>query len=93
MRPSSYKEKLMDIKTFEGEYEVEKLNYYTDCYKDKKTKVLDIVIKCDNVDFITKELNDLFIVHANGKSYIFPDYKLIACYKIGDDLIRAICVK
>lgn len=85
----------MEVKTFEAQYELIEFNLYMDSSedKDKITTIVDLVIKFDNIDFIKNELNNIFIVDNDNISYVLSEYKVKECYKIGDNLIRAICIK
>ena len=83
----------MKAKTFEAQYELVEFNHYVDPNGEKPTDVVDIVVESDNIDFIEKEFNNLFVVETDKSSYVFFDYELIECYDIGGGLIRVICVK
>lgn len=85
----------MEVKTFEAQYELIEFNLYMDSSEDKDeiTTIVDLVIKFDNIDFIKNELSNIFIVDNDNVSYVLSGYKIKECYKIGDNLIRTICVK
>lgn len=85
----------MNVKTFEAQYELIEFNHYIgyDEEKGKTVGVVDIVVKCDNVDFIKKEFDSTFIVESEGLSYVFSDYSLSEYYELGGGLIQVICIK
>lgn len=83
----------MKAKTFEAQYELVEFNHYVDLNEEKPMEVVDIVIEFDNIDFIKKEFDNLFVIETDKDSYVFFDYELIECYEVGGGLIRVICVK
>lgn len=83
----------MKVKTFEAQYDLIEFNHYIDKDKEEPISVVDLVVKCDNIEFIEKEFNMLFVVEANKLNYVFYDYELTECYSVGGGLIRVICVK
>ena len=83
----------MKVKTFEAQYDLIEFNHYIDQDKEEPVSVVDLVVKCDNIEFIEKEFNMLFVVEANKLNYIFYDYELTECYSVDGGLIRVICVK
>jgi hypothetical protein len=85
----------MKAKTFEAQYELTDFNLYMDNSNDNNevVTVVDFVVENDNLDFIEKEFNNIFIIETDKTTYLFSDYKLIECYSIGEGLIRVICVK
>lgn len=60
---------------------------------DEVVTVVDFVVESNNIDFVKKEFNNMFIIDTEKVSYLFADYELIECYKISENLIRVICVK
>lgn len=85
----------MKAKTFEAQYELADFNLYMDNSNDNNevVTVVDFVVENDNLDFIKKEFNNIFIIETDKITYLFSDYELIECYSIGEGLIRVICVK
>lgn len=83
----------MKVKTFEAHYELVEFNHYIDHDKKEPVSVVDLVVKSDNIEFIQKEFDNIFIVEADKLSYVFYNYELTECYEVGDGLIRVICVK
>lgn len=61
---------------------------------EKETiSVVDFVLESDDIDFIKNEFNNIFMIEGDKLSYLFSGYELTECYKVGDGLIRVICVK
>lgn len=83
----------MKVKTFEAQYDLIEFNHYIDQDKEEPVSVVDLVVKCDNIEFVEKEFNMLFVVETEKLSYVFYDYELTECYSVGGGLIRVICVK
>ena len=55
---------------------------------------MDFVVEGEeDVEFIEKEFNNMFVVDNDKVCYLFADYELNECYEVGDGLIRVICVK
>lgn len=83
----------MKAKTFEAQYELVEFNHYMDHDKENPTDVVDFVVESNNIDFIEKEFDNLFVICTEKDSYVFSNYELIECYEVGGGLIRVICVK
>ena len=85
----------MEAKTFESKYKLTDFNLYLreNIDRNETISVVDFVIESDNIDFIEKEFNNIFVINNDKIFYLFSDYKLEECYKIGDWLIRIICTK
>lgn len=83
----------MKAKTFEAQYELVEFNHYMDHNKENPTDVVDFVVESNNIDFIEKEFDNLFVICTEKDSYVFSNYELIECYEVGGGLIRVICVK
>lgn len=83
----------MKAKTFAAQYELVEFNHYMDYELENSASVVDMVVESNNIDFIEEEFNSLFVVSIDSNYYVFSDYELIECYKIGGGLIRIICVK
>lgn len=85
----------MKAKTFEDQYNVIDFNLYLDNIEDEKEtiSVVDFVLESDDIDFIKNEFNNIFMIEGDKLSYLFSGYELTECYKVGDGLIRVICVK
>lgn len=82
----------MKVKTFEAQYELVEFNHYMD-YNNNSSNVLDLVVECDNVDFIKQEFDNIFIIDTGQDHYVFSDYSLTECYEVGSGLVRVVCVK
>ena len=83
----------MKAKTYAAQYELIEFNHYMDHNKDKSVSVVDLIIESDDIDFIQKEFDHLFVINTDSDSYAFLDYKLTECYDVGGGLTRVICVK
>jgi len=83
----------MKAKTFEAQYELVEFNHYMDHNEENSTDVVDFVVESNNIDFIEKEFDNLFVICTEKDSYVFSNYELIECYEVGGGLIRVICVK
>ena len=83
----------MKAKTFAAQYELIEFNHYIDHDSEESTSVVDIVVESDNIDFIKKEFDNIFVVETDKEIYVFSNYELIECYEIGGKLIRVICIK
>ena len=83
----------MKVKTYEAQYELREFNLYIDHSKEDAINVADLVIESNDLEFIEKEFNNTFVVDTDKLSYVFSDYELNECYKVGDNLIHIICVK
>ena len=84
----------MKAKTFEAQYKVVDFNLYKDNEEDEAISIVDFVIESDDIDYVTEEFSNIFVIENDNRiSYLFADYKLSECYKVGDGLIRIICIK
>ena len=83
----------MKAKTFAAQYELIEFNHYIDHESEKPIDIVDIIVESDNIDFIEKEFNSIFVIDTGSNTYVFSDYELIECYEVGGKLIRVICVK
>lgn len=83
----------MKAKTFEAQYELMEFNHYMDHNEENPTDVVDFVVESNNIDFIEKEFDNLFVICTDKDFYVFSNYELIECYEVGGGLIRVICVK
>ena len=86
----------MEAKTFKAKYKVIDFNLYLSEDKDRNEtiSVVDFVVEGEeDVGFIEKEFNNMFVIDNDKVRYLFADYELNECYEVGDGLIRVICIK
>lgn len=84
----------MEARTFEAKYKLADFSLYlSEDDKHEVTSVVDFVVESDDIDFIEKEFNNIFVIDNDKVFYLFSGYKLIECYSIGGGLIRVVCTK
>ncbi len=83
----------MKAKTFGAQYELIEFNHYIDSEAEESISVVDIVIECDNLDYIEKEFSNIFIIDTEKNSYVFYNYEVSEYYSVGGGLVRVVCVK
>ena len=69
----------MKAKTFGAQYELIEFNHYIDSEAEEPISVVDIVIECDNLDYIEKEFSNIFIIDTEKNSYVFYNYEVSEC--------------
>lgn len=84
----------MKVKTLQKtQYNLIEFHHYIDNVGDSKIiNVLELVIKSDNLEFIS-ELTDTFLIITDDQSYIFSNYEVSEYYPIDENYIKVICIK
>lgn len=84
----------MEIKTLQQtHYDLIEFHHYIDNIREGKIiSVLELLIKADNLEFIS-ELTDTFIIMTDEQSYIFSNYEVSEYYPVDEGYIKVICVR
>lgn len=84
----------MELKTLQKtRYDLLEFHHYIDNIDNEKIiNVLELLIKIDNLNFIS-ELSDTFIITTNNQSYIFSNYEVSEYYAIDESHVKIVCVK
>lgn len=80
----------MEIKTFEGRYELIDFCHYID---PNQINVLELTVDTDDLDYLESELTSIFAIETDKQTYVFSGYEVNECYKEDNGLVKVVCIK
>lgn len=83
----------MEIKTFEGRYELVEFHHYIDNTRPNQISVIELLVNTNDIDFLEQELTSIFAVETGKQIYVFSGYEISECYEESDGLIKVVCIK
>ena len=83
----------MKIKTFEARYELIEFHHYVDnSNPSTQISVVELLIDTPDIEYLEKELSNLFAIETEKQTYMFSGYEVSECYE-DNGLIKVVCIK
>ena len=84
----------MEIKTFEGKYELVEFCYYIDNSSlGNHISVIELLVDTNDIEFLSTELSSIFVVETEKQHYVFSGFEVSECYEEDNGLIKVVCIK
>ena len=84
----------MKVNTYQKQYNLIEFHCYIDRPDgDECISIVELVIDTNELDYISEDFSNLFVVEAPHHSYVFSNYEVNEFYLTDEGYTKVVCVK